>query len=1240
MKYKIFALLLLLPLLFNILNADNYIPYPVIFIHGIGSKTGTWDSTRTNLKNYYEKFYPSGNPNSKNDKGTKYFPMVDYEVRNNYDISKIATEDILNSDSLKTVIDRAIDNSFPSSYTGDKKVILVCHSMGGLVARSLLKQDETGIGDKPANYYRNHIDKIIFIGTPHRGSPLASGMYLLNGEITKMEQAVSDTGDIPTAIYEAQINNQWDKARALQDVKETVYGVIATDNEIINYFKDNGPVKIDAKSDAIKLLVVDDVVTSELSVWGKDPQTNTEANWEIMTNHHGNQAISKNEPAKLSTFDSSITRLITGSAGPDTNIFWECFEVRDIVEMMKFEDVLYVSLYPLFNGISYNGEILDDKYTMPSGGHKVVSRSYTFPDPMNSIDNYMLQGLTDGVVTLASQMGVASDKPAQVVNVMHTKETEQHKEILKFLDEKPPEIEIKDYNGNIVEEGGTCMTARFYVKAIEGTSDTDFSGVKNLTIYRDDIKVEDIPIAPSELEFNYVTMYPFPQGKYTIEAMDAADNISTTTFTINTAPDITPTLVAGVEPNINPTPNAKGWIRLNYIYIGWGECFENEVDYKVSVDGKPWKNISEASDYFDNLSEGPHSASAKGIGATGKESPVKTVTFKVDTIPPVVNLVKISPYAGNGAAVTVAATDNGVPCIGGCGFYMIDYYDYYGGRIVPLAAAFFESTTCFYPPLTVEYFPEPHGEWNWRPGFIPGVEYFVFGVASDEAGNVTRTVEYHFYKNNIPTFESGPWAPPTLSGDINLQGDGTGDLSYTVSERCIVSATINDVSNQNNVVRTLSYTDTGLGDYPKTLTYEYDGKDDYGNTLPSGEYKYTITANSMVTGNVSVLEKPMLDVSSPQSVLEISEPKFGTEPIYVNKNTGLTIISWDDLFTLNDKKGFGVKSICWNIDNSENWNIVENTVPVKNSSFSVPISLLGLPEGNHMISYYSYDTSSNTETVKTTNITIDNTAPSTILTTSRELLIENGIANATASDYFTLTGTDILSGVDKIRFRIDGSSYNDYIGPFNVFMEGMHTIYYYAKDNVDNYESKKIYQVFIEGIPPAPITNLVLLSATTEAIKLVWTAVGDDGTTGAATSYDIRYMVDVAINESNWSNAVQCIGEPTPLEAGNNQSFTINGLIANKIYYFAMKVVDEKSNWSMLSNIANGTPDAIPPGSVNNLNVTNISSNTLTLNWTSVGDDGTTGTATSYDIRYMVGQMQYSVQENLIHKLQETMRNL
>src|SRR3989339_1750624 len=447
MLRKIILIISFCLLVTTISRASDYIPYPVVFVHGIGSNAGTWNITNNKLRNYFLNRFGLTYEE-------QFFRFVDYSDDNkaNGDITdKPVKKLIYQIDAPITPDDpyggvlTLLKNRFGSN--APDKVILVCHSMGGLVARSLLKQYPD---------YANKIDKIIFIGTPHRGSPLASGMYLLNGEITKMEQAVSDTGDIPTAIYEAQINSQWDKARALQDVKETVYGVIATDNEIINYFKDNGPVKIDAKSDAIKLLVVDDVVTSELSVWGKDPQTNTEANWEIMTNHHGNQAISKNEPAKLSTFDSSITRLITGSAGPDTNIFWECFEVRDIVEMMKFEDVLYVSLYPLFNGISYNGEILDDKYTMPSGGHKVVSRSYTFPDPMNSIDNYMLQGLTDGVVTLASQMGVASDKPAQVVNVMHTKETEQHKEILKFLDEKPPEIEIKDYNGNIVEEGGTC----------------------------------------------------------------------------------------------------------------------------------------------------------------------------------------------------------------------------------------------------------------------------------------------------------------------------------------------------------------------------------------------------------------------------------------------------------------------------------------------------------------------------------------------------------------------------------------------------------------------------------------------------------------------------------------------------------------------------------------------------------------------------------------------------------------
>lgn len=45
------------------------------------------------------------------------------------------------------------------------------------------------------------------------------------------------------------------------------------------------------------------------------------------------------------------------------------------------------------------------------------------------------------------------------------------------------------------------------------------------------------------------------------------------------------------------------------------------------------------------------------------------------------------------------------------------------------------------------------------------------------------------------------------------------------------------------------------------------------------------------------------------------------------------------------------------------------------------------------------------------------------------------------------------------------------------------------------------------------------------------------------------------------------------------------------------------------------TPDTTPPEDVTNLSVSDVSTTTVTLNWTAPGDDGNTGTASQYDIR-------------------------
>ncbi|MCK4735406.1 MAG: Ig-like domain-containing protein [Methanophagales archaeon] len=108
--------------------------------------------------------------------------------------------------------------------------------------------------------------------------------------------------------------------------------------------------------------------------------------------------------------------------------------------------------------------------------------------------------------------------------------------------------------------------------------------------------------------------------------------------------------------------------------------------------------------------------------------------------------------------------------------------------------------------------------------------------------------------------------------------------------------------------------------------------------------------------------------------------------------------------------------------------------------------------------------------------------------------------------------------------------------------------------------------------PPAQITNLATSTPTNSTIDLTWTAPGDDGNTGTATTYDIRYLEGTTpIADANWASATQCTGEPAPQVAGSSETFTVTGLSPSTTYYFALKTADEVPNESPLSNVESGT---------------------------------------------------------------------
>jgi hypothetical protein len=156
--------------------------------------------------------------------------------------------------------------------------------------------------------------------------------------------------------------------------------------------------------------------------------------------------------------------------------------------------------------------------------------------------------------------------------------------------------------------------------------------------------------------------------------------------------------------------------------------------------------------------------------------------------------------------------------------------------------------------------------------------------------------------------------------------------------------------------------------------------------------------------------------------------------------------------------------------------------------------------------------------------------------------------------------------------------------------------------------------------PLGPGTAWAQTSADSSVV-LQWTAPGDDGSSGRATSYDLRYRtttISGTDTTSWWNGATQATGEPAPGTSGSTDSLRVRGLTPLTTYYFMIRAADEVPNWSGFSNLATKTTtgDNVAPAAITTLAITGTTGNTIALRWNAPGNNGSTGTAASYDIRY------------------------
>ena len=102
--------------------------------------------------------------------------------------------------------------------------------------------------------------------------------------------------------------------------------------------------------------------------------------------------------------------------------------------------------------------------------------------------------------------------------------------------------------------------------------------------------------------------------------------------------------------------------------------------------------------------------------------------------------------------------------------------------------------------------------------------------------------------------------------------------------------------------------------------------------------------------------------------------------------------------------------------------------------------------------------------------------------------------------------------------------------------------------------------------PPAAINDLVATGGDQPwGVRLTWTAPGDDGMDGCASTYVLKFSTDPI---TNWATASVYPMSMKPAPAGSTETFVLTMPDLNRLYHFALVAQDEAGNAGPMSNVS------------------------------------------------------------------------
>ncbi|RKZ21879.1 hypothetical protein DRQ18_03730, partial [bacterium] len=305
---------------------------------------------------------------------------------------------------------------------------------------------------------------------------------------------------------------------------------------------------------------------------------------------------------------------------------------------------------------------------------------------------------------------------------------------------------------------------------------------------------------------------------------------------------------------------------------------------------------------------------------------------------------------------------------------------------------------------------------------FPGV-YTIKGIAIDTAGNISE-----------PVFATIEVITDTLPPSSRLVVGSPSWERYISMETPIEIVSEDDITGVDTIYFRLDsiwrvYTSPFYPVKEGTLEVEFYAVDKAGN-------REDVHADTL-----------LVDDTHPESKVVLYGPEY--ESLYVTSSTWITVLADDPVSS-------GVSSGVWKIYYQDGE--VEDD--------SVSFTLTG-PDGVYEILYHSVDRVENEEPLRKDTLILDNTPPYVSVNVG-EPVYAGDYLYVTFLTPFTLNASDALSGVNKVFYAVDDTGWAEYLASFVIEGEdGLHTLFYYAVDNLGNKSDVEDTVIFLDYTPPS-----------------------------------------------------------------------------------------------------------------------------------------------------------------------------